>query len=257
MVDPGPWMGGELPGRVAPTFSKKEKRQTGWFFRISGKMAPLDVPCSKTFLFLTYGDGAKAAAEDHQRKIIEDHGIFIRNQYRYCEDPEDGVPYIELHIRDTAGKDYYSLCDVGDLPLIEDHVWCTHVEKGKNVYLVTSGRIDGKRVQRSFHRSKRPDLPKVDHINRNGLDNRSKNLRDGSEGINENNCGLGRNNTSGANGVSYDKKNRLWRAGITHDGIRLPRRSFPGPHDFTHPSYHAACAYALELMTQVGSTNGQ
>ena len=49
----------------------------------------------------------------------------------------------------------------------------------------------------------------MDHKNRNGLDNRKKNLRDGSGGVNENNQTLHNDNTSGINGVSFSNLVKL------------------------------------------------
>ncbi len=201
------WQGGKPPGRVKP-YNDKGGCHVGWRFRIDGDTAkaknlPRGMPRSKNFSFKKFGQGAKAAAEDYQRQIIEDHRLEIKNQYRRRTDPNDGLPYIEFHIRDAAGEDYYSMCDVGDLPLIEEHTWRVLKERN-NLYVATDVRIDGKMTMRRFHSFKCPDWPKVDHFsqnpveNRNGLDNRSKHLRDGSGGVNEINCRRRKDNKSGA-----------------------------------------------------------
>jgi hypothetical protein len=51
----------------------------------------------------------------------------------------------------------------------------------------------------------------VDHINRNPLDNRWSNLRLATKSQNMRNHGLFKTNTSGTNGVFWDKAVRKWR----------------------------------------------
>ena len=52
----------------------------------------------------------------------------------------------------------------------------------------------------------------MDHENRNTIDNRKKNLRDGSDGVNENNRALQKTNISGVNGIFFDKTRKRWRS---------------------------------------------
>ncbi len=257
------WQGGAPPGGVSPCLEKR--RQVGWRFQIKGDEAeklPRDVPRSKLFAFKKFGEGVKAAAEDYQHRIAKDHGLEFKNQYRFRTDPNDGLPYIEFHIRDTAEKDHYSMCDVGDLPLLKEHTWSTK-KIGNNIYVQTKVRIDGKMTTKLFHGFKCPDWPIVDHFseipeqNRNGLDNRSKHLRDGSGGVNAINCRRRKDNTSDETGVCYHKKSKGWHVQLTHNRIRFPGKLFPGPKDKTHLSYHEACIYARKQAVTVGNTNGQ
>ncbi len=260
-VAKGPWQGGKYPGGVSPYNYKGA--QVGWRFFIQGAEArnlPKGVR-NKRFYFSKLGEGAKIAAEAYQRQIAVDHGLEIKNQYRYCEDPRDNAPYIEFHIRGTAGEDHYPMCDVGDLRLLTEHTWCV-AKSGNNIYVLTVVRIDGRRTTKYFHRFKCPDWPIVDHFsqikkeNRNGLDNRSKHLRDGSGGVNEENCRLQKNNKSGVNGVHYDTRNKAWRVRDQAKRGRFRPKIFPGPKDKTHSSYHEACAYAREQYAKIGVTNG-
>jgi len=54
----------------------------------------------------------------------------------------------------------------------------------------------------------------TDHINRDKLDNRRKNLRNANKSINSINRANPVNNTSGYKGVYWDKFNKKWRAEI-------------------------------------------
>jgi hypothetical protein len=61
----------------------------------------------------------------------------------------------------------------------------------------------------------------VDHINRNGRDNRIKNLRAASQSKNQQNTGQSKSNSSGKKGVTYNKRDKLWIAYIILEGSRL------------------------------------
>ena len=75
-------------------------------------------------------------------------------------------------------------------------------------------------VDQLFHRLVLLEVDIVDHRNRNGLDNRKKNLRDGSGGVNENNQVLHDNNISGTNGVSFHNHSKSWCASWKENGKR-------------------------------------
>lgn len=59
---------------------------------------------------------------------------------------------------------------------------------------------------------KRPPNYSVDHINRNGLDNRRANLRYSDQRSQALNSPLRSDNTSGHKGVSWGEKRKAWRA---------------------------------------------
>lgn len=58
----------------------------------------------------------------------------------------------------------------------------------------------------------------IDHINGDHKDNRPSNLRDVSHQVNHRNQVLRKNNTSGALGVSFNKRLQKWQASITING---------------------------------------
>ena len=58
----------------------------------------------------------------------------------------------------------------------------------------------------------------IDHINGNHIDNRIENLRDVDGADNQKNMKLNAKNTSGASGVNWDQRRKLWRARIKANG---------------------------------------
>nr|BDD46339.1 hypothetical protein 7 [Micrococcaceae bacterium] len=61
----------------------------------------------------------------------------------------------------------------------------------------------------------------VDHINKNGLDNRDENLRYADNSQQGHNKGMFNHNTSGVKGVNLNKKNGRWRSEIDYKKKRL------------------------------------
>lgn len=105
------------------------------------------------------------------------------------------------------------LLDVGDLEVVSAHQW--HID--------TLGypRTYSEGLMVRLHRLLFPSIPDgyvVDHINRNKLDNRRKNLRIVTQKENNQNIPLRSNNTSGVYGVFFDKRAKRWRSQISRDG---------------------------------------
>jgi len=93
--------------------------------------------------------------------------------------------------------------------------WC--------VELIVSGYsrpIKAHRVIFALTHGKWPS-DQLDHENRNKAANRLENLREATNGQNQQNTGLGSLNTSGFKGVSWDTKRRKWFAFIMVDGRQL------------------------------------
>jgi len=69
----------------------------------------------------------------------------------------------------------------------------------------------------------------IDHANGVKTDNRWRNLREVTQAINARNCSMSINNTSGHNGVSWDSRDRRWRAEIKINGTRVWSGRFGDP----------------------------
>lgn len=67
----------------------------------------------------------------------------------------------------------------------------------------------------------------IDHRNRIRDDNSLSNLREVSKICNGQNCVIGSNNSSGFNGVSFNKQSKKWRASMRVNGMGI----YLGSHD--------------------------
>jgi hypothetical protein len=105
------------------------------------------------------------------------------------------------------------LFDAGDLELVSAHNW--HVDNMGYPCAWNEGQKT--RLHRLLVRNV-PDGLVVDHVNRNKLDNRRKNLRVVTQRTNSLNSSIRSNNTSGVSGVFFDKRAKRWRAQIYKDG---------------------------------------
>jgi len=125
-------------------------------------------------------------------------GLPIKNRFIVFADRVE----VEL----TGGK--MLICNVDNIDLIKSHTW--YCSKG---YAAT--HTSGSTALQFFHNRAMWHLPSeitVDHINRNGLDNRKSNLRLVDQRIQTINQGVKSTNTSGVTGVSYYKKSNFWVA---------------------------------------------
>lgn len=102
---------------------------------------------------------------------------------------------------------------------------------------------DGRTKTIFMHRelTKAPPGMEVDHVNRDGLDNRRANLRLCTPSQNQRNRGKDRSNSSGFKGVSHYKRNGRWRATITIHGKFLHIGLYDTPEE-AHAAYCAAAA---------------
>lgn len=153
----------------------------------------------------------------------------------------DGTSAILL----TRGK--LAIIDTADRGLVEGRSW--YSTKKKQCWYAKSdlGPVDGERVRDTLHRvimGVTDRRVQVDHINRNGLDNRRSNMRLCSNAENSRNQRRP-SNTSGFKGVSWNKLMNKWRAQIRVDYHTTCIGHFASKED-------AARAYDQYAMTLFG-----
>ncbi len=157
----------------------------------------------------------------------------------------DGVGYIPL------SRGLLALVDPDWVPILEQWNWCA-------VRDTRSGRFYAKRLP-----SRSSGLPRVhihmarvvlgmdlhgmslvpDHINKNGLDNRSLNLRLATNAENLRNRGLQKNSSTGFTGVYFDKRFNRYYARIKFNGEYRHLGCFRTAQD-AHARY---CEEAIKL----------
>lgn len=91
----------------------------------------------------------------------------------------------------------------------------------------------------------------VDHINMNRSDNRWSNIRHATKSINGKNRQMQANNTSGYNGVVFDKRSRKWVAQMKCSGANIHIGSFDSKEDAA--AARSAAQYGLGFTKRHGS----
>ncbi len=143
-------------------------------------------------------------------------------------------------------KGYVAVVDDADLGWLSRWRWHADVA-GNTVYarrhlLADEDQTDGKSV--SMHRAiaAAPREKLVDHRDRNGLNNRRKNLRVCSHGENSRNCvkPVGR---SGYRGVLWDGERNLWRPELWIAGRKIRGGRFACPVEAAHARDELAIKY--------------
>lgn len=119
----------------------------------------------------------------------------------------------------TKGK--WVLVDEDDFDSLSKYLWmvCINKKKSGKTVLYASREEGGKRI--FMHHAVFGSKTLIDHINRNGLDNRKANLRMATNSQNNANKSLQSNNTSGYKGVCWDKSRKKWIVQIKLNGKRV------------------------------------
>lgn len=139
----------------------------------------------------------------------------------------------------TQGK--VAIIDDDDFALVSKHKWYAKEDK-ESWYART--RINNKPVYMHRLILDAPRGKPVDHINRNGLDNRRSNIRLCTQSENQRNM-RSRGGSSKFKGVSWHKRSNKWRAKCTLNGKSIHVGVFENEED-------AARAYDSTVLNKFG-----
>ena len=143
-----------------------------------------------------------------------DNNDFIDYNYknRIKLSGDETNPYLEVELN-FQNNLILMKSDLKDFELITNNIWQGFKNKNKNVIYVKRSGSKYKNKKTYFHSLVFPEFDEIDHINRDGLDNRRCNLRDGSNCVNANNKNIQKNNNSGVTGVYLEKgQKESWKA---------------------------------------------
>lgn len=147
----------------------------------------------KQFLYAVskYGPMAKLLAEQS-----------LKDEKRHKHIFEDNNNSLIMKIYHAPTDTIYDVfIDKEDLPLVEPYKWYINTPQNAKTLYVANDKLG--KLHRYLMNPKEDEI--IDHINRNGLDNRRKNLRITTASINSRNMDTKSCNKLGQNGVAYCK----------------------------------------------------
>lgn len=195
--------------------------------------------------------------------VVEDDGGWqegrkthwgLKNQYRIVK---PGVVEMKL----TQNKTTTFNLDM--LEQVKQYTWFVH--QSKNTWYAETSIVqpDGTKTLLALHRLVMPGVVMVDHINGDGLNNLRSNLRDGSNGVNQNNQKLRCDNKTGESGISMwtDRHSiTYWRVSwydTNADGTRSRKyKSFSFAPDTKNVKLQEATEFRNAKFAEIGNNNG-
>lgn len=148
---------------------------------------------------------------------MKKYGKFLDDNPRCQYDLNEIIVYenhAEIILYDNLGYEINrTLIDLEDVEKVKNYKWVINTQG----YVVTTMNKKGVRLHRYIMGCEKPE--KIDHINRNKLDNRKCNLRICNTKENNRNLSRSRNNKSCVTGVCWSKGR--WRAYITFNNKNI------------------------------------
>ncbi|CAG8726547.1 10394_t:CDS:2, partial [Racocetra fulgida] len=123
------------------------------------------------------------------------------NSYRIVE--IDATLFLEIS---TQKPEITFLTDLDNFHLLKKYTWFCN--KQRNTHYICTNKNNQKNLR--LHRMIHPEWKMIDHMNRDGCDNRECNLRETTPRENALNCKLFKTNTSKYNGIGFDKFSNRW-----------------------------------------------
>lgn len=180
-------------------------------------------------------DSNKASDGESNRKVLSgikdpDLRRFVAEHFASETAPEPPYGYLYSYNGNPAlvgiplGHGKFAVIDYADIPLVSEFQWSLLGKtKLRRVAYAKRTVVDfsGKQTTAYMHRviMGAGQKQEVDHINRNGLDNRRENLRLCSRAENSRNRATDRDKASSRfKGVSYSPRNKKYVAMICHEG---------------------------------------
>lgn len=143
-----------------------------------------------------------------------------RNPNRFTTEGDHAICWLHTRNGETP-----CLIDIADVPTLAPFTWIL-ARRRKTLYAIHQTNRNGVREQVSMHRVllglDDSDARQVDHINRDGLDNRRANLRIVDASLNSYNRDY--KPSSGLRGAFYDnnpRRSKPWKAQCSHNKKKL------------------------------------
>jgi hypothetical protein len=175
------------------------------------------------------------------------------NRYRLVK--IDYKLYLEVK---TQKENITFLTDLKYFEHIKNFTWTSHkIIKHNTYYIVTTIKKENQQTTLLFHRLIKSEYKMIDHINREGCDNRETNLRETTKKENQLNCRLRKTNISGFNGIGYNKNLKAWRF-RWYENKKLKAKSYKVTKYRTfEQAKQEAIKFKLEHDKITGNMNGK
>lgn len=187
---------------------------------------------------LSFRSGTTTCRTCHPDGSTSTTGPLVTTTSRPLEQEE--VVEVPIHSRKYPGL--VALINADDLPLVEGYRWNTRKD-GERFYAVHHVYPSEKKTTIRMHCLILPNPPEgheIDHINRDGLDNRRSNLRFVTRGQNLCNRRPNMNGSSRFKGVHWESDRSRWIATVTVNGRRRKIGRFTDEIEAAHAADSAA-----------------
>lgn len=205
---------------------------------------------NKSFAFGKY-NGEQNAYKKALEFLIEESNKrgFTKNRYRTIKEGND--LYLEVELQKKDDSTHYTMkCSFEDIAKVWESIWYSNAGYAVRSRTQTMDATN-------FHNLVYHQFTKIDHINRNGLDNRRSNLRDGGNGVNERNLSKRKDNKTGVTGVSYREFDgrAVFRCKYILDGIQKTNSFEVSKYGYDEAK-RLATEKRMEMNILTGNMNG-